>query len=217
MNKCENCREKHEGKYGSGRFCSSKCARSFSAKVNREETNNKISLTLTKEPYTNICKECNNEFKTKRKYIKYCTRNCASLNHAKSEKGKETSRLGGIASAQLQSETRRSKNEKAFAELCIEYFKEVECNKGIFNGWDADVIIHDLKVAVLWNGKWHYEKCNKKHSVLQVQNRDKIKTKEIIKYGYTPYIIKDLGKFDLNKVNLEWNNFLKIYGAIVQW
>ena len=32
----------------------------------------------------------------------------------------------------------------------------------IFNGWDADIILTDLKIAILWNGKWHYEKLTKK-------------------------------------------------------
>ena len=44
--KCENCGQEHDGTYGSGRFCSSKCARSFSTKYNRKETNKKVSNTL---------------------------------------------------------------------------------------------------------------------------------------------------------------------------
>lgn len=36
--KCENCNKDHEGTYGSGRFCSSKCARSFSTKDEKVKT-----------------------------------------------------------------------------------------------------------------------------------------------------------------------------------
>jgi hypothetical protein len=43
---CENCKEKHDGKYGSGRFCSAKCARGFSTKNKRKEINNKVSKKL---------------------------------------------------------------------------------------------------------------------------------------------------------------------------
>lgn len=43
---CENCRETHDGSYGSGRFCSSKCARGFSTKVQRQEISKKASDTL---------------------------------------------------------------------------------------------------------------------------------------------------------------------------
>lgn len=90
-------------------------------------------------------------------------------------------------------------------------FKDVTTNDPIFNGWDADIIIKDIKVAILWNGVWHYKKVTKDHSVSQVQNRDKIKINEIKKYGYTPYIIRDDGKFNEEKVNMEWNLFLNSF------
>jgi hypothetical protein len=47
MIKCENCEKEHNGSYGSGRFCSSKCARGFSTKEKRKEINEKVSKTLT--------------------------------------------------------------------------------------------------------------------------------------------------------------------------
>lgn len=114
-----------------------------------------------------------------------------------------------MKSCQTQKETRRSKNEIAFCELCEKYFKNVKHNERIFNGWDADIIIEDYKIAVLWNGKWHYEKITKNHYVEQVQNRDKIKIEEIKKAGYVPYIIKDVGKYNINKVKNEFNLFLE--------
>jgi Zn finger protein HypA/HybF involved in hydrogenase expression len=43
---CENCQQEHSGSYATGRFCSAKCARGFSTKYNREETNRKVSETL---------------------------------------------------------------------------------------------------------------------------------------------------------------------------
>lgn len=46
MKKCENCNYKHDGSYGSGRFCSSKCARGFSTKKKRKEINKKVSDKL---------------------------------------------------------------------------------------------------------------------------------------------------------------------------
>lgn len=41
---CENCGTNHKGNYGSGRFCSCKCARGFSTKTKRLEINEKISV-----------------------------------------------------------------------------------------------------------------------------------------------------------------------------
>ncbi len=58
---CENCGSIHDGNYGSGRFCCEKCARSFSTKFNREETNRKVSKTLGGKCY-----------KPKEKYCLYC-------------------------------------------------------------------------------------------------------------------------------------------------
>jgi len=45
---CELCRQKHEGDYGSGRFCSQKCARSFSTKSKRSQINHQVRNTLRK-------------------------------------------------------------------------------------------------------------------------------------------------------------------------
>jgi 5-methylcytosine-specific restriction endonuclease McrA len=43
---CELCGSKHDGSFGSGRFCSSKCARSFSTSSDRQAINKKRSETL---------------------------------------------------------------------------------------------------------------------------------------------------------------------------
>lgn len=45
---CEHCGCKILVQYGSGRFCSSRCARSFSASIHRQETNKKISKSMKK-------------------------------------------------------------------------------------------------------------------------------------------------------------------------
>lgn len=122
---------------------------------------------------------------------------------------RESLSRAGKKSAEIQSSKRRSKNEIAFYNLCKYKFDLVQNNLPIFNGWDADIILPNLKIAILWNGKWHYEKITKKHSVKQVQNRDEIKMEEIIKFGYTPYIIKDMGKFNLAFVQKEFEKFLR--------
>lgn len=44
--KCELCSKSHDGAYGSGRFCGSICARSFSTKTKRTEINQKVSAKL---------------------------------------------------------------------------------------------------------------------------------------------------------------------------
>jgi len=208
---CENCECSHNGDYGSGRFCSSKCARGFSTKDKRSLINEKVSKTLTGTgnlPIHKICLYCNNEFivQYKKRDQQCCSKVCGCKFYATTDLGIAHYKKMGILSA--QSQNKRSKNEIYFHDLCKLYFKYVEANMPIFNGWDADVIIHDIKVAVLWNGKWHYEKITEKHSVKQVQNRDRIKQKEIINAGYTPYVIKDMGKYDPEFVELEFQKFI---------
>ena len=78
---CENCENKHEGNYGSGRFCSSKCARGFSTKKNRKEINEKVSKTLTKfDKIKKDCENCGKEFIKKRKKTRFCSVTCSVRN-----------------------------------------------------------------------------------------------------------------------------------------
>lgn len=87
--KCENCETNHDGTYGSGRFCTSKCARGFSTKGKRSLINEKVSkkligsvphnkgivseLTLKKEIECPYCKEI---FMQKHYKQKLCSRKC---------------------------------------------------------------------------------------------------------------------------------------------
>ena len=73
--KCENCEIEYEIKFGSGRFCSLKCARGFSTKEKRKEINEKVSIKLSSplfpkgrknyERFLKICEVCKIEYETK--------------------------------------------------------------------------------------------------------------------------------------------------------
>ena len=147
---------------------------------------------------TKTCPECNKQFEVtnhRRKQIT-CGPECLKVYiKKKAESGhfRRIGSMGGKISAAMQ--TRRSKNEILFAELCEEHFTfdEVVCNEPMFEGWDADVILKKLKIAILWNGIWHYKKVREGHNLAQVQSRDRIKTKIIKKLGFIPYVIKDMG------------------------
>lgn len=87
MNQCENCQQEHLGSYGSGRFCSSKCARGFSTKIKRKEINLKVSQKVsgidshTGQPaliHRKECPICKQEFIAKKKSKKYCDKKCQS-------------------------------------------------------------------------------------------------------------------------------------------
>lgn len=64
---------------------------------------------------------------------KFCSIKCS--NTYQNKNNKEKARRGGLKSSQIQAESRRSRNEKYFAELCKNYFKKVRTNEAIFNGW----------------------------------------------------------------------------------
>lgn len=125
---------------------------------------------------------------------KLCLKKC-SIDFSKRDEYKEISKMNGQKGGQIsaRNQSKRSKNEIYFSELCIGYFgkENVSTNEIYFDGWDADVIIHYKKLAILWNGAWHYKQISKTQSLLQVQTRDNIKIKIIEKFGYTPYTIKD--------------------------
>lgn len=143
---------------------------------------------------------------------KFCSKECSKYykEHRKdflSDESIERLSDAGKKSAFHQRTERRSKNEKLFCNMCEKEFDGVLHNVPLFNGWDADVILTKQKIAVLWNGKWHYENIMKGTSLEQIQNRDKIKIQEIKNAGYTPYIIKDYGKYNQNFVEEQFNLF----------
>ena len=104
-------------------------------------------------------------------------------------------------------QSKRSKNEVYFSELCQPYFS-ITTNEPFFDGWDADVIIHSDKIAILWDGIWHFKQISKTQSLKQVQARDKVKTAIIEKYGYAPFVIKDMRKYNIKFVDQEFEIFL---------
>lgn len=72
--------------YGSGRFCSTKCARGFSTKYRRNEINEKIQATLTGSGHDDVkikCLKCDNELYVKwnRRNQKFCNVSCSSSYH----------------------------------------------------------------------------------------------------------------------------------------
>ena len=70
---CENCKKEHDGTYGSGRFCSNKCARSFSTKKD-----NSKELKIIK------CINCGNSFLINKRASLLCKcENCKKQTYKK--------------------------------------------------------------------------------------------------------------------------------------
>lgn len=187
------------------KLCSSKYSKSF---CDPNSTSISVKRWWNSEGFKNFkykikhCVVCG-KMLPKKCYTKCCGEVCS----------KHQISLGARHSIEKQKENRRSKNEIYFSKLCNDRFEDVKTNEPMFNGWDADVILPNEKIAVLWNGNWHYKKLTKKHSVRQVKNRDKIKIDEIIKSGYTPYIIKDMGSYDEEFVKSEFSKLINFITA----
>jgi hypothetical protein len=98
--KCENCNIENNGKYGSGRFCGSKCARSFSTKLKRKEISEKVSKTFTLKTnkLEKVCCICNKSFLLpwKKRHQKTCSRECGSKLGNSQEKKRESLRKSRI-------------------------------------------------------------------------------------------------------------------------
>lgn len=87
MKLCERCNEEHDGKFGSGRFCSNYCAHSFSTHAKRLEINDKVSRKLRRNPIViklikekverlpKICLNCGTD-RLSYKAKKYCSNKC---------------------------------------------------------------------------------------------------------------------------------------------
>lgn len=178
------------------------------------ENTDKILFGGYKKPVTlknRTCPVCNIEFKPKRFDIKLCSRKC-SQEYSRREEYKEIAQKNGSKGGKVSatSQSRRSQNEIYFAEKCEAYFgkENVTTNEPYFDGWDADVIIHKEKLAIAWNGRFHYKQLMKSQSLEQVQARDRVKTAVINKYGYRFYVIKDMGKYDRDFVDQEFEIML---------
>lgn len=208
-----NCQKIFKPSSSKGKFCSIKC--SVSTTQTREYIINngiKNQQRYLEGKYKPIkCLICSVEFSPKNAKTKLCSSNCRKI-HEKTPEYREKAKINGVKAGRIsaQSQGRRSKNEIYFSELCEKHFGKdnIICNQPIFDGWDADVIITNKKLAVLWNGQWHYKQIMKSQSLKQVQARDKIKWHVILKNGYTPFVIKDMGKHNPKFVEQEFAIFI---------
>lgn len=83
---CENCNNEHDGKYGSGRFCGSDCARGFSTKAKRQEINEKVSSKLKRNLQWNDCLFCGKRITAGKRRKKFCNNSCSVRHRVKYNK-----------------------------------------------------------------------------------------------------------------------------------
>lgn len=89
---CENCGNKHDGSYASGRFCCDECSKSFATKNKRNEINEKISNSiklLSRKKYElnpKFCKICGKKIKWENRNRQTCCKECYLKNLSKIQK-----------------------------------------------------------------------------------------------------------------------------------
>ena len=226
--KCKNCdvgviRTPSEVKKIKNIFCNHTCAATYNNKHKKrnlwsEEQRNKVKeqnrRNGKKDIYDCICKICNITFKHKNKRKVTCSSKCYK------KQVQHSGHLGGrVSASRLDNIRNRSKNERLFFELINEQFDDALPNQRIFNGFDADVTIPSLKLAIHWNGIWHYKQVFNggygKYQFEQVQERDRQRILEIENCGYLNYIIKDMGGFNPEFVREEFDKLNKYINALV--
>lgn len=156
---------------------------------------------------TFTCPKCKRTFYAK---------NAIGIHYVYCVEGKEypTKGISCENATQIHYGNNRSKNETHFYNLCVLLLGQdkVLNNERMFDGWDADIIIPEYKLAILWNGIWHYEKIFEKQDLEKTKRRDIFKENLITtKFGYTVYVIKDLGSENQGFVSNEFIKFIKLY------
>lgn len=136
------------------------------------------------------CSVCSKTFtpivdkKGKDRGNKTCSKECLTISN----------KINGSINGRKSSKVRqlRSKKEIELSDLCKSYYSNVLSNHIIADNWDADIVLPDHKVAILWNGPWHYRDMNIKGvSLSQIQNRDRIKTALFSSLGWSVIAFRD--------------------------
>ncbi len=202
---CETCGAPHRGSYGSGRFCAKACAASFATSKGRAEISAKTSATNTAK-HTRIiaCAGCGEQFRAPRKRSRYCARACTP------QRNRTAAQYSAMGRRSAASVPRRSRGEIALAELCSAQGWTITTNDPIFSGWDADILIHDLRIAVHYDGPCHRRKIYQGQSLDQIQTRDRIKRRQVRSHGWTNHTIADDGSYSAAFVRAQFARLVSV-------
>lgn len=151
----------------------------------------------------NTCVICSKEFFHCRK-LQTCSGQCLS------EASKRSGKKGGSTTASSPFQKRnRSSNEKMFFQKILAIYPDAISNKRIFDGYDADIIIPSKKIAIHWNGVWHYQSVVGEELLHRVQAKDKLRYEAVERHGFTNYVVQDLGAMNESKVEQEYLKFIE--------
>lgn len=195
---CRNCNASIPYAQRNNTFCGSSCAATFNNKgriVSAEtiqQTNETKRKNKHKHNYYRLYGENNPNYKDGSSSSNQC------VICGKNSGGRKTcseyclfERRSIVARQNVSKIPNRSFDEIKLFELCATTFNCL-ANHMIDSGWDADIVLPDHKIAILWNGPWHYKDMKMtNHSLIQVQTRDRIKTELFESLGWTVLVYED--------------------------
>ena len=106
----------------------------------------------------------------------------------------------------------RSLNEELFYNKIKELYPSAAANVAI-EGREADILLDELKIAVHWNGIWHYKPIRGAKILNDIQRRDHERYQIFEAAGFSNYIIRDDNSHDPSKVQEELDRFLAFVGT----
>lgn len=216
MNSTKNCLFCGLSILPNKKFCNSSCAAKHNNSLRTRTTLSKVKTSkalkkyyeenpIIKQTILKECCICNNSFVYKHDGRTTCSKDCSNA-HRKLAGSK-----GGKTTSSLPFKTRsRSKNEKYFACLLSEHFSNLLTNKRMFGEYDADIIIEEQRIAIHWNGPFHYLPIFGEQHLKLICERDELRYRAIEQCGYVNYIIDDRDNkgFSKEKCEQEALNFL---------
>jgi hypothetical protein len=208
MTICENCENNHLGDYGSGRFCSSKCARGFSTKSKRQEINEKLRNNENLKTFfkkDKFCFSCGCLLEKNVKYCDSCRPSCVSESLSKA--------LKGISGGYRKGSGRSNPG----------YYKGIYCGSSYELIWviyclDNNIDFKRFDGSIKGDGITYFPDFIIGNTIVEIKgyHTDYVdqKTKLAIDNGYNIVVKykKDLEKeFEWVKNNYHYNNVIELY------
>ena len=165
-------------------FCSQECYGEYNSKTKIKE-----------------CKNCKKEIKRQTSQLKktkysFCSKSCAATYNNK-----------------LKRKSRRSKIEAKFYDLIVKEFIDLNIlsnDKTMLDGYEVDIAIPELKLAIEWNGIVHFKPIYGTTKLNKIQSRDSQKLKIASNKNINLIVIPDLVSNDkiLNKAFNDVKNII---------
>ncbi len=179
---CEKCGIEHFGNYGSGRFCSAQCARSFSTSLKREEINQQVSKTLSKVFIDIICKICEKYFLPSHSKEVCCSKECKEKNRKKAISGR-TKRQKELSGAK-GSKGKYKRNPESLMDISSRTVSKIMQRLGIgcsHCGWnEAPCDIHHIFGRKILDANHHSNLTYLCPNCHRLYHNDKLKPSDVI-------------------------------------